>query len=248
VSLDLAVLAAVGVFALLGALSGFARQVAQALAAVGAFFAAGPLGHLLGAWTGQQLGASLAVGTGVATATSFVGVYLAARATLTALVQRLLADRDDPESRVTDRSLGAVLGGLKAAALAFLGLCAVTFAERNLVFSGKHLALTPRDSVLVPLAREHNLLGHLQDSGASALARALQLATSPGQVKGLSDDPDYQALMKDPRFRGLLARDGLRGLLASGDLAGLMKLTRAAELLEDPRARARLERVGRLRD
>jgi membrane protein required for colicin V production len=245
VSLDLVVLVAVLVFAFLGALSGFARQVAQAAGLVLAFFGAAPLGNALGAWTAARLGTSLTLGVVLSTVVAFLLVYGVVRFLLTALVRRLLAGKD-PDNRGADRGLGALLGGLKAAAFAFIGLCAATFVEHNVSIAGRRFTLTPRDSVLVPLARDYNLIEHLQFSGARTLARALQVATSPTAATALKDDPDFQALVRDPRFKGLLSHPGLKGLLAAGDLAGLMKSGRAADLLEDPRVRERLERLGRL--
>jgi membrane protein required for colicin V production len=179
----------------------------------------------------------------LATVAAFVVAYALVRFLLTALLRRLLAG-NDPQNRGADRALGAVLGATKAGALAFFGLCAVTFVEHNVIVAGKRYVLTPKNSVLARLAREYNVVEHLQFSGARSLAKALEVATSPAASGALRDDPDYQALMKDPRFRALLAHQGLQGLLASGDLAGLLRSAKAGELLEDARMRERLERLG----
>ncbi len=244
-NLDLVVLVAVGVFAFLGALSGFARQVAQAAGLVLAFVGAAPLGSAAGAWAAARLSTSLTVGVVLATVVAFLLVYGVVRFLLTALVRRLLAGKD-PGNRGADRGLGALLGALKAASFAFIGLCAATFVEQNVSIAGRRFTLTPRDSVLVPLARSYNLIEHLQFSGARTLARALKVASDPEVAAALKQDPDYQALLKDPRFKALLAHQGLAGLLGSADLAGLMRSGKAGELVDDPKVRERLERLGRL--
>jgi uncharacterized membrane protein required for colicin V production len=243
VNLDLAVLGVVAVFALLGALAGFSRQLAEAVGVLAAFFSARPLGTVAGPWVAGRLGTSLTVGVVLATVAGFLLVYAAVRLLLTLVVRPLLAGKDG-QHRGGDRALGALVGGLKAAALAFFGLCAATFVEHNVVVAGKRFTLTPKDSRLAALAREYNLIEQLQFSGVRTLARALTVAGSPDAAAALKDDPDYQALLKDPRFRGLLGQQGLAGMLASGDLAGLARSGKAGELLDDARLRERLERLG----
>lgn len=242
-TLDLVVLIAVAIFATWGAFTGFARQVAQALAGVGAFVAAGPCGRFFAQPLAQQLKTSLTVGVVVATVISFVLIYVLARLVLTLLLRRLLAGRD-PENRRADRALGFVLGGLKAALLAYVGISAATFVENNLVLAGKKYTFTPKDSALVKLAREYNLVELLQFQGAHDFAKVAKLAQDPKAAAKLKDDPDWGALMRDKRFRDALNTEGLKQALETGDVRSLLRSNEVVELIHDPKALHHLERVS----
>ena len=109
-TLDLLVLGAIALFAIWGAFSGFARQVAQALALVGAGFAAAPSGQFFAEPMAKGLQTSLSVGVVIATITSFFVIYLFIRLLVTLIVRRILAGKD-PENRSADRMLG--FGGSK---------------------------------------------------------------------------------------------------------------------------------------
>lgn len=238
-TLDLVVGVAVLVFVLLGAMSGFSRQVAQAVAGVAAFFGAGPAGRFLGQPVAQQLKSSLTVGVVLASVGAFIVIYFAVRLVLASILRRLLEGKDQTQG--TDRLLGALLGGLKAGGMAYLGLCAVTFLENNLVVAGKKFVIAPKDSVLVPLARKYNLLEYQQFSGTSDLAKALKVARDPKASSKLAQDPDLLALMKDPRFKALLSQ---KALLDNPDLKTLLGSNQVVELIQDPTMLHRLERVG----
>lgn len=242
-TLDFVILVAVVLFALFGALSGFARQVGQAVALAVAFLTAAPSGRLLGPLLAERLTSSLTVGLVLATVVAFLLLYLLVRSLVTWLFRRVLAGKN-PESRGLDRLLGGLLGGGKAGAMAWLGLCAVVFLEHNLVVAGKTYSLTPKDSILVPLARRYNLIEQLQFSGLQDLGKALSVASAPASASRLKNDPDYAALMKDQRFRGLLSQEGLGQLLKANDLRALLKDRQVLELIRDERALRHLEKLG----
>jgi membrane protein required for colicin V production len=242
VTFDLAALVVVLIFAVLGAFSGFARQVGQAVAAVAAFAASGPAGRLMGPWAARQLASSATVGVVVGSVVSFIVIYLVVRAIITMVLRRVLAGKN-AENLGRDRFLGATLSAGKAASLIYLGLCAVTFLESNLVVSGKKFSIAPKDSVLVPLARRYNLLEYQQFPGAATLARALKAARDPQKAAALQSDPDFAALMKDPRFKGLVNQKGLSQALETGDLHALLSSNQVVELIGDASTLKRLERI-----
>jgi membrane protein required for colicin V production len=244
---DLAVAAAVLLFAVLGAFSGFSRQVAQTVAALAAFFAAGPAGRFFALPFAQKLSASLTVGVVLATIVSFIVVYLLVRAVLTLVIRRLLAGKN-PEDRSKDRVLGAALGGLKAAALVWVGVSAATFLENNLVISGKKFGFTPKDSAVVRLTRQYNVIELQQFSGAKDLAKALKFVNDPKNGPKLKGDPDYAALLRDPRFKALLSQKALQQALETGDVRALVANDKVIELIHDPKQLRHLERLGALDD
>ncbi len=242
-TLDLLALGAVALFALWGAFSGFARQVAQAVAGVGAVIAASPAGHFFAEPVAKALKSSLTVGVVVATLLSFIVVYLVARLILTAVLRRLLAGRD-PENRTADRLLGFGLATLKTSVAIWIGLSAATFVENNLVLAGKKYSFTPKDSKLVALAREYNFIETVQFAGGKDLLLAAKVATDPKAAQKLKDDPDYAALMRDPRFRQVVQGDAWKKALESGDVRGLMQSNALVELISDQKMSHHLERLA----
>ncbi len=242
-TLDLIALGAIALFALWGALSGFSKQVAQAVAGIGGVLAAAPAGRFFAEPMAKALQSSLTVGVVAATIVSFIVVYLAVRLVLTAILKRLLAGKD-PQNRSADRVLGFGLAGLKTAVAIWIGLSAATFVENNLVLAGKKYTFTPKDSKLVALARRYNFIETVQFSGAKDLALAAKLASDPKAAQKLKDDPDYAALMKDSRFRQVIQTDAWKKALESGDVRGLMQSNQLVELIQDPKMSHHLERLA----
>jgi membrane protein required for colicin V production len=241
--LDLAVVVLTLFFGLWGAFSGAARQVAQWVASLAAFFGAGPLGHFFGQAFAHGLSTSLSTGVVLATVASFLIVFLVVRGLLTLVLRRVLAG-GDPDNRGLDRALGFLLGGGKLFALAYLSLCAVAFLENNVTVAGRKLVFLPKDSRLYAFAREHNLLEAQLFSGARELAQVATRAHDPKALLKLKGNEDFAALSKDPRFKALLGSDAARKALETGDVRGLLQLNQAAELLQDAQAMRRLERVA----
>jgi hypothetical protein len=174
---------------------------------------------------------------------AFVLIYVLVRAILTLIIRRVLAGKD-AEARTSDRVLGAALSGVKAGAMVWVGLSAATFLENNLVVAGRRFTLTPRGSVLVPLARQYNVVELLQFSGAKDLAKALKFANDPRNAAALKSDPDFAALARDPRFKGLLNQKALQQALETGDLRALLGNNQVVELIQDPKILRHLERLG----
>lgn len=242
-TLDLIALGALAFFALWGAFSGFARQVAQAVAGVGAVIAAAPAGRFFAEPMARALQSSLTVGVVVATVVSFIAVYLLVRLVLTLILRRLLAGKD-PQNQSSDRLLGFGLAAAKASVAIWIGLSAATFVENNLVLAGRKYTFTPKDSKLVALARRYNFIETVQFSGAKDLVLAAKRAGDAKAAQKLKDDPDYAALMKDSRFRQVLQTDAWKKALESGDVRGLMQNNQLVELIHDPKMNHHLERLA----
>lgn len=242
-TLDLIALGVVAFIAIWGAFSGFARQVAQAVAGVAAVIAAAPAGRFFAEPMAKVLQASLTVGVVVATIVAFLAVYLLGRLIVTMMLRRLLAGKD-PKNRSADRTLGFLLGFAKAAVTLWIGLSAATFVENNLVLAGKRYTFTPKDSKLVVLARQYNFIETMQFSGAKDLALAAKVASDPKAAAKLKDDPDFVALMKDSRFRQVLQGDAWKKALETGDVRALMQSNQLVELIHDPKMNRRLERLA----
>lgn len=242
-TLDLVVLGIVAFAAIFGFFKGLARQVGAALGTVAAWFAAGPSGHALGATVAVKARTSLTIGTVLASIAAFLLVYLVVQVISAAIIRRLLAGRD-PHDRGVDRALGFLLGGAKMASIVFVVLCGLTFFESNVVVAGRHYTFTPRDSVAAGLARRWNVLERLQFSGVKDLVKVAKLQGDPQAAGKLKDDPDFSSLTKDPRFKQALSAEGMRRALESGDLRALFANNAVIELIQDPEASRRLQRLG----
>lgn len=244
-TLDLVIVGLAFVFALWGFFSGAARQIAALLAGVLAWMAAGPVGQFYGPVVAKRLATSAFVGVVLASLAAFVIVLIAVQVVATLIIRRVLAGRD-PQSRTADRLLGFLLGGAKVLAVSYVALCAMAFLEQNVSVMGRKLAFTPKDSQLMVLVRRYNLLEHQQFSGAHDLMRVAQLSKDPKAQQRLKEDPDFIALSKDPRFARIINAAGMQKALETGDIRSLIGLNEVMELIQDPTASRRLERLGEL--
>jgi membrane protein required for colicin V production len=240
-TLDLAVAALTGVFALAGAFSGFSRQVAQSVALALGFLVATPIGRFFGEAVAQVAKCSLTVGVVLATVFGFAITFLVARFIVVLILKKIISGQTLGIG-FTDRFLGFLMGGIKTFFVAYLGICAATFTENNLVFGGKKLAFTPKDSVLVGLSRQYNIIEFQQFSDAKELLQTLKAGAD--SKLAVRDNRDFAALMKDSRVQKLMASDSFKQALESGDIKTLMKSDEASSLLFDDKVQAILKRLS----
>ncbi len=244
---DLALLGLVLAFALWGAFQGAARQVAQSIAAIGAWFAARPCGDFFGPVVANHTHLSLLVGTVLSTFVSFILVFVFARYLLTLLLRRILSGKE-AGNRGLDRTLGFFIGGSKVAALAWVMVCALSFVEENVTIQGKKFGIVPKDSAAFALARKYNLFEMSQFSGVTDVVRAAGVQSDPKKAAKLKENPDFQALLKDPRFKQMLDTPAMKSALGGGDTRALLQNNRVLELLQDPLAMQRISRIAELGD
>ncbi len=238
--IDLFIAGLILLFAIFGALTGAARQIAQLVALFAAYVCARPIGTFFGPRLARALDAPLVVGTIAATMLTFIVVLIAVRYVLTVLLRRLLAG-DEREEQGPDRALGFILGAVKAALFIYVVLCAATFVERNVTVAGRRLLTTSRDSLAFGVARKWNLFELTQFHAVKDLAQVASRASANGPPEQLASDPAFQSLRKDPRFRKLLDDPALRRAAAEGDYQGLLKSNAVLQLIQDPEAAAKIE-------
>ncbi len=242
---DFALLGLVLVFSLWGAFQGAARQVGQSIAAIGAWFAARPVGDFLGPVAAKQFQVSLVVGTVVATFVTFILVFVFVRFILTLVLRRIVAGRN-PENRTADRTLGFLIGGAKVAALAWVVVCALSFVEDNVTLQGRKFGLVPKDSLTFSMARKYNLFEMSQFSGITDVVRVAGLQADPKTAAKLKQSSDFQALLKDPRFTAMLATPAMKKALGGGDTRALLQNNQVLQLMQDPVAMRRISRIAEL--
>ncbi len=243
-NVDLALGVAIGVFAIWGAFSGAARQLAQAAAAVAAWLIASPLGELGGALASKQLKVGLFAGTMIATLCAFVLIFLSVRLAVTAVLKRVLEGKDN-QRKGLDRALGFLLGGTKALLIGFVALCALSFVEQNVSVFGQKLDLSPKSSIAMQLAKEHNLFELAHKSELDGLARVLKMSKDPSQAKKLEQSSEFQQLKKNPRFAAIANQQQLwERLLAGGDAKGVLSNDALMQLLQDGDAMKKIDALA----
>ncbi len=235
-NLDLAILGAVVLLALVGAASGALRQLTFLGAALLGYLAARALAPTVAAGFGRGVPAHLS--RVAAAVLLFFGVLFAASFAAHLLLRRTGVGRfwGPP-----DRAVGALLGAAKAGLAAWVVLSALAFTGP---VGPSWLRLDPRGSDFAALAREHNLFETWRSPTAALLRRLLAAARDPRGSARLRSDAELRSLLEDPRVQSLLAE-----ARASGEREpSLEKSPRALELLSDPAFLARLEKAQRKLD
>jgi membrane protein required for colicin V production len=222
VLLDFFVLVALALAALHGAMSGALRQVVQLVAAlvgwVAARHLAPPVAVGLGRWFGflAHPAASALLLFGTFALVSLIGA-MALRATS---MSRVVGGP-------TDRGVGALLGGVKGALMAWVVLSAAALAGGALP---PRAAAWLRGSQFVGLAQDHNLL-HRIDPKRARLVERLMAVIAESRRAGAEADEATRGLLADPRVKAL-AEAGERVDPAA-----------AERLLDDPQVRELVDRI-----
>jgi membrane protein required for colicin V production len=223
-TLDLVVLGALLLFAVAGAFSGALRQLVQLLGVAAGWAAARFLAPRL---AGPVLGSRPAAWErGALAAACFVGAVVLVSLVGRALARRVQGPGGSPGA--TDRSLGALLGGLKAALGCWVLLSALALARAPIALGGFRVDV--RSSDFGSLAARHNLLEAAAPRQARLLERLFEAVQDPGVKERLRrGDADLRRALEDPRVKALLeraAREGDRadaGGLTEAELEALVE-------------------------
>ena len=246
-AIDLTIFCLVLFFALLGAFTGAAKQLAHMVGLMAAYFVSRRLGSVVAPRLAEALGTPLLIGVVLGTLLLFIFTLVVVRYALGALLQRLMTGRD-PNNRGPDRAIGFVLGGAKVAIIAYVLLSALSFAEQHVVVAGKRLNTSPKDSRAFAFVKDHNLFEMTQFSPLKDFVRVVQASTDPSKSAQLQGDPAYKALRQDPRFQRALKDDSLRRALEQGDSRALLRSNLILQLIQDPDFAARLGAASRASD
>lgn len=225
-TVDLAILAVLLLFAVAGAFTGALRQVFKLAGVVAGWLAAV---HLAPRLVPLGFGARPVPWQRSATAVATFAAVVVLVAIAGRLVRRAVQGPDGHPGP-TDRSLGALLGGAKAGLAVWVVLSALALAG-----GAVHLgpwSFDPRRSDFGAFAARHNLLVAADPAAARKLEKLIKLTQDPAARRELlQKDPGLRKLLDDPRLGTLLER----GSAAAGD--------EAKTLLEDPDVAPLLERL-----
>jgi membrane protein required for colicin V production len=244
VVIDVIILCVVVFFALLGAYTGAAKQIANLVGMAAAYFVCKRLGPVVGPKLAAAAGTADLIGVLLGTVLIFIAVLTLVRFILGTLLNRLMRGKD-PSNRGPDRVIGLALGGAKVAIICYLLLSALTFVEKHVVVAGNRLGISPEDSKAFALARRYNLFEVTQFAPIKDFVRVAQASTDPDRAAKLQNDPAYKALRQDPRFQQALKDDKLRRALEQGDTQALLRSNLILQLIQDPDFAARLGAASR---
>ncbi len=237
-NVDLAVLALLALFAILGALSGALRQLVRLGSAL--------LGYLAARYVAPPLAASFSRGAAQPVARALAGVLLffAVFFVATFLGHALVSRAGGGQAArgPADRGLGALLGAVKAGLGLWVVLSAFVLVGRPV--GPPAFRLDPRKGDFAAMARDYNVLDAWGSPTAAMLRRVLRALRDPEASKRLARDHDVRALLDDPRLQQLLAQSR-----NAQDDAGLLADTPdALRLLSDPAFLDRLQKAQRRLD
>ena len=239
-TIDLILLGLVLLFAVAGAITGGARQIASLVAVAVAWFVSRKLGPYVGPRMAEALGGTpLLLGTLAGSLVVFIVVLVTVRYALTTLLRRMMGVKN-PDERGVDNAVGFLLGGLKVALIAYVMISALVFVEKYVVVAGKNLGMSPKDSVSFGLARRYNLFELTQFSAVRDMVAVTRALTHPEQARQLADDPAYKSLKEDPRYQRALSDKRLRAAIERGDTQEILRSNLVMQLLQDPQFVARL--------
>jgi membrane protein required for colicin V production len=244
VVIDVIIFCLVVFFALVGAYTGAAKQIANMVGLATAYFVCRRLGPVVGPKLAAALGTADLIGVVLGTVLLFIVVLSLVRFVLGTLLNRLMRGKD-PANRGPDRLIGLVLGGAKMAIICYVVLSALTFVEQHVVVAGQRMGMSPKDSRAFAFAREYNLFEATQFAPIKDFVRVAQASTDPERAAKLQNDPAYKALQQDPRFQRALKEDTLRRALEQGDIQALLRSNLILQLIQDPDFAARLGAAAR---
>jgi membrane protein required for colicin V production len=144
-----------------------------------------------------------------------------------------------------DGAIGFVLGGVKVAAISYIVLSGLVFAEQHVVVAGKRVGLSPKDSLAFGVARRFNLFEMTQFAAVKDMVAVAQVASDPDKARRMAENPAFKSLKQDPRFQRALSDKQVREALERGDTRAVLRSNLILQLIQDPEFAARLGAAAR---
>jgi len=236
-TLDLVFLGCVGIFALIGYFSGFARQVIRIGALVGAYLLAGILGRPFGSMLARSLEVPHLIGRVLGSGLAFFLLYMIFSVVGWSILRKW-RKRQDPEKiavrRRWDGWTGLALGGAKTFVMLYLVLCVIVLVEKPLAKASGKMRKMLSHSFMADLAREHNILSGLHLPAVGNLAAISKAASDPKFREKMMHDPKVKRLLENPKIKALADDKALLAASRRNDLAALLANPRLNRVLDDP--------------
>ncbi|MBI4668820.1 MAG: CvpA family protein, partial [Elusimicrobia bacterium] len=230
-NIDYLLLAAIGLFAVMGAFSGALRQLSQWVGLASAYLLAGPLGAAFGPFLAPHLGPYKSFAPIIASGFSMPAVYFAISLCYRLFPKRLLSAME--ESRA-NRFAGFVMGTVKAGAIIYIMLSIVVSMEQPLALSGMNLKERAAGSKAVEFARKHNLFSSFHLPILESAKNLAALQSNPAAIPALFNDPALKKIISDPNIRKMFSNSALSGGAGRQNAAALLENPDMQKLLSDP--------------
>ncbi len=228
-TLDLWILAALGIFAAIGFFTGAIQQFSHWIGLVAAYLCAKPIAALLAPALAKSMGwppALTAVGlSAVSMPLVLIVVTLIARAIINAIVP-------GKQRNMPDRVAGIFLGAGKAGAIAWVALAAVLAFEEPLVkyLPGAEAVLGA--SKAAAFTRKHSLFDKVAPAALDKFRAVAAMRGDPKMAQALLDDPALRSMLSDP---------ALKRALEKGDTSALLENPQIRKFLDDPELLKKIE-------
>lgn len=245
-TLDLVFLVCVGIFALIGYFSGFARQLVRLVALVAAYLLAGPLGRPLGGILAGALEVPSLIGRVLGAGLAFMLLYMILSMIGWSILRsrRKKLDSEQIQSRRRwDGWAGLALGGTKAFVVFYLLLCVVVLAEKPISRVSHKMGKVLSHSFMAGMAREHNILSGLNLPAVGNVAVLSKAASDPEFRERVMRDPRVRRLMENPKIRALADDKVLLAASRRNDLAALLANPHLNRVLDDPEIQKLLSEI-----
>ena len=261
--IDAVVVAVLLIGALFGLIRGAIRQLVNAAAWVASaiipYYLAGPVGHIIANRFDAPYGVAYVVGAiALAILSQLVARFVIAgigkvlgriydRVTTVGKTDEERAQQEMTRIRgsIPDRLLGAIIGGTKWAAVAWVLLSGVALLAKPLREKGFKVSVDGAESY--KLAEHYNAFRIIWAQDLTRLSTAMKrLSSSPARTAHQS--VAERELRHDERVKKLLTDRGLQDALSSGDFTVLMSSPQVLSLLTDPTTMAEVLKVNMERE
>ncbi len=248
-TIDLIFAGAVMGFGLLGWISGLWMQLMRLTVLVASYLLAGVIGKPLGPVMAKSFGIPMLMGQAVGTFAAFLILYLV----LSTIGWRILRGRrrskneKDGEKvahrRRIDSIAGCAFGMAKVGLILFILLNAVVLVEKHLAGPLRNPRMGYHNSLMVKLARDHNMLRGLHLPVVGDIQSLSRLGTDPAFRAKVAADPQLQKVINHPKIRGLLNDRAIVNASKRRDISALMANPLLNQALQDPEVRKLLSEI-----
>ena len=232
-TLDLWILAALGLFAAIGFYTGAIQQFSHWIGIIVAYFCAKPIAAQLAPVLAERMGwppVLTAVGLSVVSLPIiFIIATLIARWILNAIIPG--KQRNTP-----DRIAGIFLGAGKAGVIVWVALAAVLAFEEPLVKHIPGAEAVLNASSAAAFTRKHSLFDLASPSALDKFRAVAAVRNDPKLAQALLNDPALKSMFNDPV---------LKQALAKGDTSALLENPQVKKLLADPELLKKIELMER---
>lgn len=232
-TLDLGILAALGLFAAIGYYTGAIQQLSHWIGIAAAFLCAKPVAAALAPVLAERMGWPSSM-TGIGLSAVSMPIILLAATLLSRGILNAIIPGD--QRNKPDRIAGIFLGAGKAGVIVWAMLSVVIGFEKS-----KAVPEAVKDALSVSSAaaytREHGLFAAASPSALEQFSALAAMRDDPEQAKALLKNPALKSIFNDPAVKKALEKGDASALLENPELKKLLENPELAKQIEAMKAR-----------